>query len=392
MAALHYRVRPFEKGKKQLQKQAGLQLFFCFHLAEWRIFPIFAHPTITTLIMNKLIALLTFLLVVTTAAAQNGKDARIKEIRAAYSQAKKKIDQNGKGGKSPKDMHIILNNLEDEDVPLYTEMTLDYYFDESYVDGVMTKRPYFIVENWTCHSHLRYREILVNPKDQQIMFCYMRGETDAGFVVETRYYYDTDGKCIEAKHSTDNNWTSNGSEVENAVYYLKLFNMATYNGYFSPLDTDTKGKATTPKAQRMQQIRSIYAQAKDKIAKNDKAEMPNGMQVIIHDLGDDQPPRTTEIKMFFDKACYFISHQASSMSFDSYSEYLFDPQGEDLIFSYTRSREEGNEYEFRYYYDENGKCIETKSNSEDTDDGFYDKRAAKDFQAIFKTMLSDGED
>ena len=58
----------------------------------------------------------------------------------------------------------------------------------------------------------------------------------------------------------------------------------------------------------------------------------------------------------------------------------------------ARGREEGNEYEFRYYYDENGKCIETKSNSEDTDDGFYDKRAAKDFQAIFKTMLSDGED
>ena len=368
--------------------------FTCFFVSIWQDggFFLFLHTNHHTLIMNKLFALLMTLLVVTTPAAQNGKDARIKEIRSAYSQAKKKIDQNGKGGKSPKDMRIILNYLDDEDVPLYTEMTLDYYFDESSTDGVTTKRPYFIVENWTCHGHLRYREILVNPKDQQIMFCYMRGETDGGFVVETRYYYDTDGKCIEEKHNTDNNWTSNGSEVENAVYYLKLFNMATYNGYFSPLDSDTKGKTTTPKAQRMQQIRSIYAQAKDKIAKNDKAEMPNGMQVIIHDLGDDQPPRTIDIKMYFDKACYFISHRSSSMSFDGYSEYLFDPKDESLIFSYTRGREEGNEYEWRYYYDENGKCIETKSNSEDTDDGFYDKRAAKDFLAIFKTMLSDGED
>lgn len=333
------------------------------------------------------------LLVVTTVAAQNGKDARIKEIRTAYSQAKKKIDQNGKGGKSPKDMHIILNHLDDEEVPLYTEMTLDYYFDESSTDGVTKKQPYFIVENWTCHGHLRYREILVNPKNQKVMFCYMKGETDGGFVVETRYYYDINGKCIEAKHNTENTWTSDGSELENAEYYLKIFNMATYNGYFSPLEADTKGKATTmPKAQRIQQIRSIYTQAKDKIAKNDKAEMPNDLHITIHDLGDDQPPRTTEIKMYFDDACYFISHRSSSMSMDGYSEYLFDPQGESLIFSYTRGREEGNEYEWRYYYDENGKCIETKSNSEETDDGFYDKRAAKDFQAIFRIVVSEGAD
>ena len=342
--------------------------------------------------MNKLITLLITLLFVTAAVAQSGKDARIKEIRAAYSQAKKKIDQNGKGGKSLKDMRIILNNLDDEDVPLYAEETIDYYFDETSADGVTKKHPYFIVENWTCHGHLRYREILVNPKDQQVMFCYMKGETDGGFVVETRYYYDTKGKCIEAKHNTHNTWTTDNSEKENAEYYLKIFNMATYNGYFSPLDTQTKVKTTTPKAQRIPQIRSIYAQAKDKIAKNDKAEMPNGIQILIHDLGDEEAPRTTDIKMYFDKACYFISHHSSSMMFDGYSEYLFDPQGENLIFSYTRGREEGNEYEWRYYYDENGKCIETKSNSEDTDEGFYDKRAAKDLQAIFRTLLSEGQD
>lgn len=342
--------------------------------------------------MNKLITLLITLLFVTAAVAQSGKDARIKEIRAAYSQAKKKIDQNGKGGKSPKDMRILLNHLEDEDIPLYNEESIDYYFDESTVDGVTTKHPYFIVENWTSHGHLRYREILLNPKDQQVMFCYMRGETDGGFVVETRYYYDTKGKCIEAKHNTDNTWTTDDSEKENAEYYLKIFNMVNNNGYFSPVDTDTKGKATTPKAQRIAQIRSIYAQAKDKIAKNDKAEMPNELHITIHDMGDDWPPMTTEIKMYFDDACYFISHQSSSMSMDGYSEYLFDPKGESLIFSYTRGREEGNEYEWRYYYDENGKCIETKSNSEETDDGFYDKRAAKDYQAIFKFLMSEGQE
>ena len=340
--------------------------------------------------MNKLFTLLMALLVVTTVAAQNGKDARIKEIRTAYSKAKNKIEQNGKGGKSPKDMRVVLNHLEDEDIPLYTEMSVDYYFDEFSDDGVSIKQPYFIVENWTCHGHLRYREILLNPKDQKVMFCFIKAETDGGFVVETRYYYDTNEKCIEAKHSTDNNWTTNGSEMEAARYYLKIFNMATYNGYFSPLEADSTERSATPKTQRIAQIRSIYAQAKDKIAKNAKAEMPNDIHITIHDLGDDTPPRTTEIKMYFDDACYFISQHSSSMSFDGYSEYLFE--GEYLIFSYTRGREEGNEYEWRYYFDEGGYCIETKSNSEDTDDGFYDKRAAKDFQAIFKALTSERQD
>ncbi|MBR6263386.1 MAG: hypothetical protein IKR05_09225 [Prevotella sp.] len=342
--------------------------------------------------MNKLTVLLITLLIVATVEAQSGKDARIKEIRTAYAQAKKKIEQNGKGGKSPKDMTIVFNQLEDEDIPLYTEESINYYFDETYPEGVAVKHPYFIVVNWTCHGHIKYREILLNPQNQQVMFCYMKGETDSGFVIESRYYYDTKGKCIEEKHNTQNSWTDGGSEKGNAEYYLKLFTMVNSNGYLTPLDTDKKAKPTTPKAKRIAQIRAIYAQAKDKIAKNEKAEMPNDLHITIHDLGDDQPPRTKEINMYFDTACYFISEHSSSMSMDSYGEYLFDPQGESLIFSYTRGREEGCEYEWRYYYDENGKCIETKSNSEDTDDGFYDKRAAKDFQAIFNTLLNESQE
>ena len=339
--------------------------------------------------MNKLIAMAIALVCVTATAAQNGKEARIKEIREAYSLAKKKIDRNGQNGKSPKDMNIKLNFLDDEDVSLYNEESIDYYFDESSPDGVATKHPYFIVENWTCHGHIRYREILISPQDQQVMFCYMKGETDGGFVVESRYYYDTKGKCIEAKHNTHNTWTTGDSEKENAEHYLKIFNMATYNGYFTPLESGQTKLPTTPKSQRIKQIRSIYAQAKEKIAQNDKSDMPNDLHITIHDLGDDEPPRTRVIKMYFDKACYFISEQNSSMSLDGYSEYLFAPQDGSLIFSYTRGREEGQEYEWRYYYDENGHCIETKSNSEDTDEGFYDKRAAKDYQAIFNTLLND---
>ena len=75
------------------------------------------------------------------------------------------------------------------------------------------------------------------------------------------------------------------------------------------------------------------------------------------------------------------------MSFDAYSEYLFDPEGKSLIFSYTRVKEEGEQLEWRYYYDENGKCIETKSNTEETDDGQEDKRTAKELQAFFNSLM-----
>ena len=115
--------------------------------------------------------------------------------------------------------------------------------------------------------------------------------------------------------------------------------------------------------------------------------MPNNLGIILHDSGDDMPPRTTTTSMYFDSACYFISEHISSMSFDAYSEYLFDPEGKSLIFSYTRVKEEGEQLEWRYYYDENGKCIETKSNTEETDDGQEDKRTAKELQAFFNSLM-----
>ena len=328
------------------------------------------------------------------ALAQNTKEERMKYIRKCYADAKKKVDANGKNGKSPKDMRLTINKLEDEDVPLYDTEQLDFFFDEKNVDGLATKQPpYFIVENWGLHGHIRYREVLLDPKDHQVIFCYMRGETDGGFVVESRYYYDAEGQCIEQKHNTHNSWTMPETEKENAEYYLRLFNMVTYNGYFTPLDPDSTKKPTTPKAERLKYIRTLYAQAKEKSAANDKAEMPNDLHITIHDLGDDQPPRTTETRIYFDKdGIYFINLTSKSMQLNGYDEYLFEPKTKDLVFSYSRGAEEGEVYEWRYYFDENGNCIETKTtNTDETDDGFYDKRAAKDLQAIFDLINGDEE-
>ena len=343
--------------------------------------------------MKQLMLLFVVLIApITTVESQTPKAERLKVIRTAYAQAKKKIEQNGKNGKSPKDMRIVLNRLEDEDIGLYDMETLDYYFDETVTEkGVVSKQPYFIVENWSNHGHLRYSEILINPANQQVMFCYMRGETDGGFVVESRYYYDTQGRCIEQKHNTDNSWTDADGEKKSAEYFLKLFNMATHSSPAASSSPSGRpgGRSTTPKAQRMQHIRSTYAKAKEKIALNDKKELSDDLKITIHDMGDDRPPCTTLINMYFDDGCYFINYHTKSMMADIYYEYLFEPKSEDLIFSYCRSREEGEENEWRYYFDENGRCIETKSSSEDTDGGIYDLSTAKDLQLLFRTITSD---
>ena len=75
------------------------------------------------------------------------------------------------------------------------------------------------------------------------------------------------------------------------------------------------------------------------------------------------------------------------MLFNAYNEYLFEPKTQDLIFSYTRAAEEGEVYEWRYYFDENGDCIETKTNSPDNaDESISDKRHAKYYQSLYQEI------
>ena len=75
------------------------------------------------------------------------------------------------------------------------------------------------------------------------------------------------------------------------------------------------------------------------------------------------------------------------MYFDNYSEYLFDPNSHELIFSYSRSSEEGETREWRYYFDENRKCIEAKSNAEAIDYGHSDKISVIQYIRVFEELL-----
>ena len=78
------------------------------------------------------------------------------------------------------------------------------------------------------------------------------------------------------------------------------------------------------------------------------------------------------------------------MSFDDYSEYLFEPKRPELIFGYDCAREEGEKYEYRYYFDENQRCIERKEamTEEGYDNSFDVKMTARNSLKVFNMLAN----
>ena len=358
--------------------------------------------------------MLVMLLFGMTLQAQN-KEAQLKHIREMYAQAKEQIAQNGKNGRAPLDMKILINDgtYISDDLVMNDVTELHFYFNKyrinSDLDYPDASSCYFITEQWGANGHTRYREILFDANEGVLLFTYMKAETHAGFTVETRYYYDGEGNLIDQKHKVGghdtepgtHSWNTADSEKNLAEACLKIFE-DLMNHQTDLTVKDREVAKVTPKAERMKYIRSTYAQAKEKIAKNDKSELPLDVQIVIRDQTWG-PPETTELKFYFDAVtdqvepdavsvdnyCYFISehHHHNNMGPDNYGEYLFAPKSHDLIFSYSCGKEEGETREWRYYYDERGKCIEVKSEAEEVDYGFSDKINAKHYLKIFKALF-----
>jgi hypothetical protein len=252
--------------------------------------------------------------------------------------------------------------------------------------------------------------MLINPKDSTLMFCYRRGETDAGFVVESRYYYDTEGQLVEEKHNTSNTWSSAEGEQEAAKRYIDLFKTVT-QGVLITRDSTMADAPSGPLsaarqvAQRSNEqqkayIRSLYSQLKKKVAQEAHEYQKRDVRIVLHDLGLLWPPMTTEYKFYFDTRvvelpdqrrhdnyCYFISEHRQRMGFDSYVEYLFDTYSQDLLFYYCKCAEEDGQWEWRRYYDQQGDCFEQTGNS--ADDVPLDKNDAKNMLGLFYKVMSE---
>lgn len=356
--------------------------------------------------------------------AQTNKAEKIKNIRSAYTKAKEMIANNGKGGNPALDMHVAMRTVNevDEDFTIEDDTDVDYYFTKKrqyntkeemfYEENVC----YFIVEKWGANGHTRYREMLFDSDTGKLIFSFMKSESHAGFVVETRYYFDSNGKLIEEKLKTGGQDTDPGDHLYGdaegdrkvADHYLSVFQeIMQPKGNYSAVDG--QAAVTQIKSERLKTIRANYAKAKELIEKSKKDQ---SLSIVVHDQEEgDCPPEVIEINYSFNEwddgrapmyRCYFISEHMhhNNMGYDQYSEYLLNDKDQrygdngkptktiNPMFSYTCVHEEGEKYEWRYYYDENGRCIETKSNHEDTDEGKADKLKTRRLLHVFNALMN----
>ena len=350
---------------------------------------------------NTVLAFLALLMMSTTAFAQN-KAQRIKDIREAYAQAKKDMADNDKGEFPPLDIHIDLNDGTEvsEDFIINDNREVDFFFKRIHQrpdTDLFDPHCYFIVEKWSADGHTSYREMLFDPFTDRLMFSYMKVETHAGAVIESRYYYDNDGRCIEQKPEQGGMaWSSAETDSEKAKNYLAIFDALMHQkGAEAGRQV---AQASADKAAQVQHIRSVYAEAKQKVEKDAKSELPRNVQVTIRDCEDPEMPAQKDVlKFWFDivadddtpyNSCYFMSSTTTLGDHDVYSEYLFEPKTPAPIFCFSKQQQnDGPALEWRYYFDKGGKCIEVKGSADRNGPGFADMKAAKAYQALFKMMV-----
>ena len=378
--------------------------------------------------MKKVFITMFILLVGSVATqAQTSKAEKIKNIRTAYAKAKEMIAANGKNGNPKLDVHVSshLVNEVDEDFNIEDDTNLDFYFVKkrkyNSKEEVFTEENvcYFIVEKWGANGHTKYREMLFDRNTEKLIFAYMKSESHAGYVIETRYYYDSDGKLIDEKHKAggqdikpeDHSYGNAVDDYKASNLYLSIFQeiMQPKGDYRA---TDGKAAIAQTKDGRLKAIRASYAQAKKRIEETKKSPSGQYLNIVVHDQEEgDCPPVVTEINYSFNEwddgqapmyRCYFISEHMhhNNMGYDQYSEFLLNDKDQRFgdngkptktinpMFTYTCVHEEGEKYEWRYYFDENGRCIETKSNHEDTDGGKADKEKTRRLLHVFNALMN----
>ena len=350
-----------------------------------------------------LLLILTFSLSNLLTLSAQPKAEQIKHIRQVYAKAKQDVTNDGKNGAAP--LNVRVNRTEnDPTVDIEENEELQFYF----------KRPnnghaicYLITRQWDADGHTDYREYLFDPVKGHLLFAFMKAETHAGFKVETRYYYDAHGNCIEQKHKVmdkdttpdAHSWSNAKDESKKADNYISAFN-DLLNIYDYPAIATKPMMEATPKDEIIKRIRTAYSAAKNKVALNDKKDgKKTEMLVTVHDQADrDMPPMTKTLKYYYDVEnksdtyyhCYFLSEKRKSMYGETYEEYLTDdiPERHNLIFNYCKSAGEGDVLETRYYYDANGHCVEAKCNQPDYDERAETRNRAGFLFSIFSKLLN----
>lgn len=350
--------------------------------------------------MKKKLLLSTILLFscVAMLQAQDGS-GQVSQIRKVYADAKKRMAENGKNGTTPLDVTITCRDTTfvSADFIIENSCRQQVFFSKVHTpDDWFENVPYFITTSSESNGHTIYREFLYDPQKGHLLFSYMRAETHAGFVIESRYYYDAIGQLLEQKHKVggadatpgSQNWSHWDTDLKMGRHLLQQFRDLMERADANGMSHGSQVLKTS-KADRMKMIRSQYAKAKNAMARTEKSDFATGVDIVIRDQHENQgPPLTKTYKFFFDYQpdsegnpaphCYFFSERDKSMYMENYEEFLFDPKTDDLIFFFDTSDEEDMHFEVRLYYDANGHCIESKHNTDINDfDFFCDTQRAK---------------
>ena len=331
------------------------------------------------------------------------KAARLKDIRQAYAEAKKDMAENDKKGAQRMDVVIDINDgtQVDENFIINDEGSVHYYFKRIHLSGdtdLFEPRCYFLVESRSANGHSSYREMLFNPYTGHLMFSFLKSETHAGFKTEARYYYDEEGNIVEEKHKVGDRETtddeSGGGDQTMAMVYMQIF-----NGLMKQKGAEAHSYTAQQNAEKsvlLKDIRVQYADAKQKIQKDGKSDLPLNMKIEIHDQEDREMPAQKDVIQFWfqhgeegEGRPYFMSTTCQLGDHSVYSEYLFDVKTSNLLFCFSQQKQNDSPaLEWRYYFDRAGHCFEVKGVSPKYGPGFADLDVAKKYLELFNALVN----
>lgn len=158
------------------------------------------------------------------------------------------------------------------------------------------------------------------------------------------------------------------------------------------------------KADKLKNIRQLYALAKDKVAQNGKTAPNKRQQLVLNNQFDEAPPFKEVVDIYFDEirqfdndalptsteSPYFMTRRYTCGDIDIYQEWLFDAKEPGkLLFAFEcEQQNDGSKLESRYYWDANG-LIEVKTNNPDADrEGAFMQRYAGEYLSVFETIAN----
>ena len=162
----------------------------------------------------------------------------------------------------------------------------------------------------------------------------------------------------------------------------------------------TTVQAQAPKQQKVKDILTAYAKAKQQAERDGKTNQPQRrMQVVLNEVlaDEDNAPSTTQLTFYFDDVNdsdgqehsqpYFVREEVTTEGQRIYRDILFDQKLGHHVFTFSRFElSSGNTYETRYYWDADGQLLQREGDDEGDDD--YERGLATRYRNAFSILVN----